>query len=122
MRRRMKAVPGRKTHRADAARICDLMCHGSPKPSFIPPRPQREPREVVRYRLSLIQERSAEANRIQKVLERGNIKLGSLVTDFLGVSSRQMLTAIVNGEDDPQVLAAVAHGRGRSSTRSWCRP
>jgi transposase len=107
----MKAVPGRKTDRADAAWICDLMRHGLLKPSFIPPRPQRELREVVRYRLSLIQERSAEANRIQKVLEGGNIKLGSVVSDILGVSSRQMLTAIVHGEDDPQVLAGMARGR-----------
>jgi len=68
----MKAVPGRKTDVRDAAWICDLMRHGLLRPSFIPPRPQRELRELVRYRISLIAERGDEANRIQKVLEGGN--------------------------------------------------
>jgi transposase len=70
----IKAVPGRKTDLQDAVWICDLMRHGLLKPSFIPPRPQRELRELVRYRISLIHERGDEANRIQKVLEGGNIK------------------------------------------------
>ena len=68
----MKAVPGRKTDVQDAMWVCDLMRYGLLKPSFIPPRPQRELRELVRYRISLIRERGDEANRIQKVLEGGN--------------------------------------------------
>lgn len=107
----MKAVPGRKTDVKDAGWICDLHQHGLIKPSFIPARAQRKLWEAVRYRLSLIGERAAEANRIQKVLEGGNIKLGSVVSDILGVSSRQMLTAIVRGEQDPELLAAMARGR-----------
>src|SRR5206468_9761045 len=72
----MKAVPGRKTDVQDAIWICDLMQHGLLKPSFIPPRPQRELRELVRYRISLIEERADEANRIQKVLEGGIARQG----------------------------------------------
>ncbi len=93
----MKAVPGRKTDVQDAVWICDLMQHGLLKPSFIPARPQRELRELVRYRISLIQERADEANRIQKVLEGGNIKLGSVVSNIRGKSGRHILAAIAVG-------------------------
>ncbi len=110
----MKAVPGRKTDVQDAEWICDLMQHGLLKPSFIPPRPQRELRELVRYRLSLIEERADEANRIQKVLEGANIKLGSVVTDILGKSGREMLAAMAAGCDTPEELAEMARGRLRS--------
>jgi len=109
----MKAVPGRKTDVQDAAWICDLMRHGLLKASFIPPRPQRELRELVRYRISLIRERADEANRIQKVLEGGNIKLGSVITDILGKSGRAILRALLAGERDPGRLADLALGRLR---------
>ncbi len=111
----MKAVPGRKTDVQDAEWICDLMRHGLLKPSFIPPRPQRELRELVRYRISLIEERADEANRIQKVLEGGNIKLGSVVTDILGKSGRAMLTAMATGPSSPAELAAMADSRLRAT-------
>lgn len=107
----MKAVPGRKTDVRDAVWICDLMRHGLLRPSFIPPRPQRELRELVRYRISLIQERADEANRIQKVLEGGNIKLGSVVSDILGQSGRAMLQAMAAGTTDPETLAGMARGK-----------
>jgi transposase len=107
----MKAVPGRKTDVQDAGWICDLMRHGLLRPSFIPPRPQRELRELVRYRISLIEERADEANRIQKVLEGGNIKLGSVVSDILGKSGREMLQAIAAGTTNAEVLAGMAHGK-----------
>ncbi len=110
----MKAVPGRKTDVQDAEWICDLMRHGLLKPSFIPPRPQRELRELVRYRLSLIEERADEANRIQKVLEGANIKLSSVVTNILGKSGREMLTAMAAGPNSPEELAEMAHGRLRN--------
>lgn len=110
----MKAVPGRKTDVQDAVWICDLMRHGLLKPSFIPPRPQRELRELVRYRISLIQERADEANRIQKVLEGGNIKLGSVATNILGKSSRAILDAIVAGTSTPEALANLAEGKLRA--------
>ncbi|MGF7036096.1 transposase [Paenibacillus mucilaginosus] len=104
----MKAVPGRKTDVKDAEWIADLLRHGLLKASFIPDRNQREMRELVRYRRSLIQERAREHNRIQKVLEGANIKLASVVSDIMGVSSRDMLEAMVNGETDPEKLAGFA--------------
>ena len=109
----IKTVPGRKTDVKDAEWIADLLRHGLLRPSFIPDRPQRELRELVRYRRSLVQERSREANRIQKVLEGANIKLGSVASDVLGASGRMMLTAIAEGEEDPEVLADMAKGRLR---------
>jgi transposase len=107
----MKAVPGRKTDVRDAAWICDLMRHGLLRPSFIPPRPQRELRELVRYRISLVEERADETNRIQKVLEGGNVKLGSVVSDILGKSGRAMLQAMAAGTTDPETLAGMAQGK-----------
>jgi transposase len=104
----IKAVPGRKTDVKDAEWICDLLRHGLLRASFIPDRNQRELRELVRYRRSLIQERSREHNRVQKVLEGANIKLAAVVTDIMGVSSRDMLAAMIEGENDPQKLAGFA--------------
>jgi transposase len=111
--RHMRAVPGRKTDVKDAEWIADLLRHGLLQASFIPDRPQRELRELTRYRRSLIEERSREANRIQKVLEGANVKLASVATDVLGVSGRAMLKAMAGGEEDPKVLANLAKGRLR---------
>jgi len=104
----MKALPGRKTDVKDAEWIAQLLRHGLLKASFIPDRNQRELRELVRYRRSIIEERARQHNRIQKVLEGANIKLGSVVSDIMGVSSKDMLRAIANGEDDPEKLANFA--------------
>ncbi|NIK70972.1 transposase [Paenibacillus sp. BK720] len=104
----IKAVPGRKTDVKDAEWICNLLRHGLLKPSYIPDRNQRELRELVRYRRSLIQERSREHNRVQKVLEGANIKLAAVVSDIMGVSSRDMMGAMIEGEEDPEKLAAFA--------------
>ncbi|SFE63539.1 Transposase, partial [Paenibacillus catalpae] len=104
----IKAVPGRKTDVKDAEWICNLLRHGLLKPSYIPDRNQRELREWVRYRRSLIQERSREHNRVQKVLEGANIKLAAVVSDIMGVSSRDMMGAMIEGEEDPEKLAAFA--------------
>lgn len=109
----IKAVPGRKTDVKDAEWIADLLQHGLVRGSFIPERPQRELRELVRYRRSLIQERSQVINRIQKVLEGGNIKLSSVATNVVGASGRAMLEALISGTDDPKVLAALAKGKLR---------
>lgn len=113
----IKSVPGRKTDVKDAEWIADLVKHGLVRPSFIPDRPQRELRELVRYRRSLIQERSREVNRIQKVLEGANVKLSSVASDALGASGRAMLAAMINGEDDPKVLADLAKGQLREKRR-----
>jgi transposase len=114
--RHIKAVPGRKTDVADAEWIADLLRHGLLRGSFIPDKDQRELRELVRYRQSLIRERAAEANRIQKVLEGANIKLGSVASDILGKSGRSMLKAIISGTDDSSLLAAMAKGRLKNKT------
>jgi transposase len=104
----MKAVPGRKTDVKDAEWIAKLLRHGLLKASYIPDRNQRELRELVRYRRSIIEERARQHNRIQKVLEGANIKLGSVVSEVLGVSARDMLNAIAEGEEDPEKLANFA--------------
>lgn len=111
--RHIKQVPGRKTDVRDSEWIADLLRHGLLKASFVPDRRQRELRELTRYRSSLIGERAAEVNRLQKTLEGANIKLGSVATDVLGVSGRQMLTALVAGTTEPRVLAELARGRLR---------
>ena len=107
----MKAIPGRKTDVKDAEWIADLLKHGLLKGSYIPSREQREQRELVRYRKSLVQERTREVNRLQKVLEGDNIKLSSVATNVLGVSGRAMLDALVAGTESPEVLAELAKGR-----------
>lgn len=109
----IKAVPGRKTDVKDAEWIAQLLKHGLLRGSYIPDRDQRELRELVRYRRSLIQERSREISRLQKILEGANIKLSSVVSNVLGVSSREMLDAIIkDGENiDVEVLAGFARGK-----------
>lgn len=109
----IKALPGRKTDMKDAEWIAQLLRHGLVKGSFVPDRDQRELRELVRYRRSLIEERARVINRIQKVLEGANIKLSSVATDVVGVSGRAMIEAMVNGVNDPKVLAEMAKGRLR---------
>jgi Transposase len=83
--RHIKAVPGRKTDVKDCEWIAELLRHGLLQPSFIPDRPQRELRELTRYRTSLSRERAAEVNRLQKVLEGANIKLAAVATDIMGI-------------------------------------
>jgi transposase len=109
----LKAVPGRKTDVRDAEWIADLLRHGLLRASFIPSRPERELRELTRYRTTLIRDRASEVNRIQKVLEGANIKLASVASDVAGVSGRAILQALVAGEVDPAALAELAHGRLR---------
>ena len=106
--------PDRKTDAKDAEWIAELLRHGLIKASFIPDRWQREMRELTRYRRSIIQERSREVNRIQKVLEGANIKLSSVASDVMGVSARAMLEAMVFGVEDPEELAQIAKGRMRT--------
>jgi len=79
----------------------------------VPDRAQRELRELVRYRTSVVQERTAAANRLQKVLEGANVKLASVASDVLGRSGREMLAALLAGETNPAVMAELAHGRLR---------
>jgi transposase len=110
----MKAVPGRKTDVKDSEWLADLLRHGLLKASFIPPKPIRELRELTRYRKRLVQERTQAANRLQKILESANIKVGTVATDLLGVSGRAMLEALIADEQTPEQMANLARGRMRS--------
>lgn len=110
----IKQVPGRKTDVKDCQWIAELLECGLLRASFIPPKPIRELRDLTRHRKTLIQERSRLANRIQKLLEAANIKLGSVASDILGVSGRAILQALVQGEKDPKKLAALTAGRLRA--------
>ena len=105
------ALRGRKTDVKDAEWLADLLRHGLLKASFIPPPEIRELRELTRYRESLVREQTAVANRVQKVIESGNIKLGQVASDALGVSGRAMLRALAHGETDPDKLASMAQRR-----------
>jgi transposase len=111
--RHIKAVPGRKTDVKDCEWIADLLQHGLLQASFVPERGQRELRELTRYRTSLVRERTAEANRLQKTLEGANIKLASVATDILGKSGREILAGLIAGETDTEALAQLARGRLR---------
>lgn len=97
--RHMKAVPGRKTDVKDAEWIADLLQHGLLQPSYIPDRDQRELRELVRYRKSLVGERTRELNRLQKMLEGANIKLSGTVANINGKSARSILEYLLTGEN-----------------------
>ena len=107
----IKAVPGRKTDVSDAAWIAGLLRHGLLRPSFIPGQEQRDLRELTRYRRSLVDERTAAVNRLQKTLEGANIKLASVASDATGQSARAMLEHLVAGVSDPTLLAQLAQGR-----------
>ena len=109
----IKNVPGRKTDVRDCEWIADLLRHGLLRASFIPDRPQRELRELTRYRTSLIRERSAEVNRLQKTLEGANIKLAAVAHDIVGASGRDMLAALLTGTLDAPEMAQLARGRLR---------
>ena len=110
----IKAVPGRKTDAKDCEWIADLLQHGLLKGSFVPPTPIQDLRDLTRYRAELRQAQTRVANRIQKFLEQANLKLASVASDVLGVSGRQMLEAIIGGQESPQRLAELARGRLRS--------
>lgn len=111
----VKNVPGRKTDIKDSVWLCDLMRHGLLRPSFIPCQAQRELRDLTRLRTVLIRGRANDANRLHKALETCNIKLGAVVSDILGVSSRLMLKELVFQEHpDPSELAQLAKGRLQS--------
>lgn len=107
-------VPGRKTDQQDAEWLAELMQYGLLKPSFIPPRPQRDLRDLTRYRTKQVRERAREINRVQKLLETANIKLASVATDIMGRSGRTMLDQLVAGQTDPAILADLAKGRLRN--------
>lgn len=111
--RHMKQVPGRKTDVKDCQWIAQLLQHGLLRGSFVPPRGQRELRELTRHRTQLVGEKARIANRIHKTLEDANIKLGSVASDILGVSGRAMLDAVIAGETDEKKVADLAQRKMR---------
>jgi transposase len=94
----------------DSEWIADLVRHGLIAKSFVPPKPIRELRDLVRYRRKLVESRTAERNRLLKLLETANIKLSSIATDVFGVSGMLMLKALVRGESTPEEMADLARG------------
>ena len=111
--RHLSKVPGRKTDVLDSEWLAELLRHGLIKRSFIPPPPIRELRDLTRYRHKLVQSRSAERNRLQKLLETANIKLASVMSDVFGVSGMDMLHALVDGKLGPAEIAKLARGQLR---------
>lgn len=107
----IKAVPGRKTDVKDATWIADLLAHGLIRGSFVPPTPIQELRSLTRTRKQLVRERASHSQRVDKVLQDANIKLGSVISDIMGRSGRAILAAIIAGETNAKTLAALAHER-----------
>jgi transposase len=106
----IKKVPGRKTDVKDGEWIAQLLQHGLLRASFVPDRPIRNLRDLTRQRAQLVGEKASAANRIQKVLEDANIKLGSVATDIPGASGRDMLRALIAGVESADALANLARG------------
>lgn len=111
--RDIKQVPGRKTDVKDCQWLAQLLQYGLLRASFVPPKPLRELRDLTRHRVQLIHETTRVANRIEKVLEGANIKLGSVASKVLCKSGRAMIEAMIEGEEDPEKLAELAERRLR---------
>ena len=109
----VKNVPGRKTDMSDAEWLADVAAHGMVRPSFVPPPPIRELRELTRYRKTQIDVRAAEIARLEKVLQDAGIKLTSVASKVLTQSGRAMVEALIAGERDPAALAGLAKGKLR---------
>jgi transposase len=111
----VKNVPGRKTDVNDALWLADLLAHGLIRASFVPPVTVQELRSLTRTRKQFVRERSAHVQRMEKVLEDANLKLGVVLTDILGQSGRAVLQAIVDRQDDPHHLAALVSVRVKAA-------
>ena len=111
--REMRPRPGKKTDKADARWIAELLAHGLIRPRFVPPPAISALRDLTRTRVALVQTRTQAKNRVHKVLEDTNVKLSSVVTDLFGKSGRRMLAALIAGERDAHKLAMLALGRLR---------
>jgi transposase len=109
----IKSVPGRKTDVKDSEWIADLARHGLIAKSFVPPKPIRELRDLLRYRRKLVESGASERNRLLKLLETANIKLSSVASDVFGVSGRLMLKALIEGQSTPDQIARLAKGQLR---------
>jgi transposase len=108
----IKKVPGRKTDASDAEWIADLLQHGLLNPSFIPSTPQRELRDLTRYRIRLTQEKAREVNRVQKTLEDTNLKLGDVVSDSMGKATRPDPECDCRWRNQPSPISLLGSGSG----------
>jgi transposase len=113
----VKNVPGRKTDMSDAEWLADVAAHGMVRPSFVPPLPIRELRELTRYRKTQVAARASEIARLEKVLQDAGIKLTSVASKVLTQSGRAMIEALIAGERDAQALAQLAKGEAASQDR-----
>jgi transposase len=109
--RHIKNVPGRKTDKKDSKWIAKLLLSGLLKGSFIPPKPIRELRDLTRYRRKVIGQIASEKNRVQKILEDGNIKLSSVVSNMSGATATKIIDAMIAGEEDVEKLIRFRHGK-----------
>jgi transposase len=110
----VKHLPGRpKTDVLDAVWLCKVAERQMLRPSFVPPQNIRELRDLTRYRIDQVGVRTAEKQRVEKLLEDAGIKLDVVASDLFGVSGRAMLAALIAGQRDPVVLAEMARGRMR---------
>jgi transposase len=109
----IRNVPGRKTDVKDSEWLADLLRHGLIRKSFVPPKPMRELRDLLRYRRKLVESAAGERNRLLAVLETANIKLANVASDVFGVSGRCMLEAIIEGTSTPAQMAQLAKGQLR---------
>ena len=107
----VRNVPGRKTDVSDAAWLADLLAHGLVRASFVPERSTQELRDLTRTRKQLMRQRAQHINRLHKVLEDANLKIGSYITDITGVTGRAILSALIAGETDPVKLAQLRNPR-----------
>jgi transposase len=113
--RDVKHLPGRpKSDALDAVWLCKVAERQMLRPSFVPPKPIRQLRDLTRYRIDLVGARTAEKNRVEKLLEDACIKLSVVASDIFGVSGRAMMVALIGGERDPKVLAQLARSRMRA--------
>jgi transposase len=113
--RDVKHLPGRpKTDKLDAVWLCKVAERQMLRPSFVPPKPIRQVRDLTRYRIDLVGARTAEKNRVEKLLEDACIKLSVVAADIFGVSGRAMMAALIDGQRDPKVLAQLARSRMRA--------
>lgn len=109
----VKNRKGHKTDRKDAEHLAELLRHGHVRSSYIPPKPVRELRDLTRRRLQLTQDATRERNRVQKILEQVNVKIGNVLSDVFGVSGQSMLLALLSGEASPEEIAQLARGQAQ---------
>ena len=109
----VKNRKGHKTDRKDAEHLADLLRHDHVRASYIPPKPIRDLRDLTRRRLQLVQDATRERNRVEKLLEHVNVKIGNVLSDVFGVSGQSMLLALLEGKTEPEQIAQLARGQAK---------